>query len=308
MTEQTDSLDALYDAIEKAAMRFADGTTRRVSMRQRRNIRTQNAISGELRSGKRQMLVGTKIAVSRGPNRRGSGGKAPPSDRLSALRAKRGYKFKFSSTFGRKGYGGVRKSDPISKAKPKTLYVFRPVLNAEYIIAWAKAQGFGSTLEAGDMHATIAFSKTPLNWAKLGDDWCAEDPRPGEGDERRYAEAVSWSEGGRKQRKIEGGAREVKALGDKGAVVLAFQSPSLTERWAQFIRIGASWDYAGYTPHITITYKGGSIDLSKVEPYRGPIILGEEDWNEIKEGAGDDVPETLAAVEKAQAEPAKEAA
>lgn len=208
---------------------------------------------------------------------------------------------------------------PVEKAKAKTLYVFRPVLNADDILAWAKTQGFSSTLEASDLHVTVAFSKNPLNWAKLGDDWCAEDPRPAD-DERRYAETVAWSEGGRKQKRIEGGVREVKALGDKGAVVLAFQSPSLTERWAQFLRIGASWDYAGYSPHLTITYKGAGVDLAKVDPYKGPILLGEEDWNEIKEGAGDDVKETpvtksdvealearLATLEKAQP-PAAEAA
>lgn len=210
---------------------------------------------------------------------------------------------------------------PVEKAKAKTLYVYRPVLNADDILAWAKTQGFSSTLEASDLHVTIAFSKNPLNWAKLGDDWCAEDPRPGEGRDMRYTEAVSWSDGGHKQRRIEGGPREVKALGDKGAVVLAFQSPSLTERWAQFLRIGASWDYPSYGAHVTITYKGAGVDLSKVEPYRGPILLGEEDWNEIKEGAGDDVKETpvtkadlealearLSAVEKAQTKPASEAA
>lgn len=210
---------------------------------------------------------------------------------------------------------------PVEKAKAKTLYVFRQVLNADDILAWAKTQGFSSTLEASDLHVTVAFSKNPLNWAKLGDDWCAEDPRPGEMRDRYATEAVSWSDGGQKQKRIEGGAREVKALGDKGAVVLAFQSPSLTERWAQFLRIGATWDYAGYTPHITITYKGAGVDLSKVEPYRGPVLLGEEDWNEIKEGAGDDVKETpvtksdldaiaarLETLEKSQAKPNAEAA
>ncbi len=185
----------------------------------------------------------------------------------------------------------------IMKAKPKTLYVYRPVENAEDIIAWAKSQGFGSTLAAADLHCTVAFSKTALNWAKLGDDYNAPDPTP----DRPIRYDVTWSEEGQTRRKIEGGAREVKAIGDKGAVVLAFQSPALTERWAQFLRIGASWDYAGYTPHLTLAYKGGDVDLSKVEPYKGPIVLGQEDWNEIKDGAGENVPEveTGNAVKKA---------
>ena len=187
----------------------------------------------------------------------------------------------------------------VEKAKPKTLYVYRPVENAEDIIAWAKSQGFASTLSASDMHVTVMFSKKEINWAKLGDDWCADDPRPLQEGERRYeSELTSWNADGKTQRKIEGGPREVKALGDKGAVVLAFQSASLTERWAQFLRIGCSWDYEAYGAHVTISYKGAGVDLAKVEPYKGAIILGEETWEEIKSGAGDDVAEVATDVSK----------
>lgn len=180
---------------------------------------------------------------------------------------------------------------PIAKAKAKTLYVYRSIENAADIIEWAKGQGFTSTLLPADMHVTIAFSKIPLNWARLGDDYTADDPNPSA--DRRDCMApcaVSWSDGGAKQRRIAGGVREVKALGDKGAIVLAFQSPSLTERWCQFLRIGASWDYAGYAPHVTISYKGG-VDPKAVKPYSGEIVLGEECWEEIEEGAGENVAE-----------------
>ena len=313
------SLDALDDVIEKAlringGVKVSPAQRRSIAMGRRRNFnleRTKRIGSAQYGGSKqkpfsnpgargptRQVSIGssTRSAVTRRVAQRAKTDPSKQNKRtlklvrgnnayvVDSFRRRRGEASPYKGTL----FGGLKR---IHKAKPKTLYVYRPLLNADDIIAWAKAQGFGSTLNASDMHATVAFSKTPLNWAKLGDDWCAEDPRPGEGDRERYAEAVSWSDGGRKQKRIEGGAREVKALGDKGAVVLAFQSPSLTERWAQFIRIGASWDYAGYTPHLSISYSAGDLDLSKIEPYRGPILLGEEDWNEIVEGAGENIAE-----------------
>lgn len=207
----------------------------------------------------------------------------------------------------------------IHKAKPKTLYVYRPVENAADIIAWAESQGFKSTQPAEKLHVTLAYSKTPLNWAHLHDDYHLE---PSEYARSCGCEVVSRSDDNSKRRKITGGVREVKALGSDGAVVLAFESDSLTQRWMDFKRAGAVWKFPSYTPHITITYDGKGVDLSKVHPYAGDIILGEECWEEIDENgqkdaiaaekvtkAGlDDLHARLAAVEAKQAESAKEAA
>lgn len=207
---------------------------------------------------------------------------------------------------------------PVEKAKAKTLYVHRAVKNADEIIAWAQAQGFKSVVDAEDMHVTVCWSKTPLNWAKLSDDWSVEPiKRTAEDDYRaEYAGSVNYSEGGNKAKRISGGPREVKALGDKGAVVLAFQSVSLTERWAQFIRIGATNKFPGYTPHISLTFDAKGVDIAKVEPFTGDILLGEEEWEECDENWQAKVKETpvtksdldaiaarLDAVEKAQAKP-----
>lgn len=174
---------------------------------------------------------------------------------------------------------GVYKSD-IAKAKPKTLYVYRPVENAADIIAWAESQGFKSTQPADKIHVTLAYSKTPLNWAMLHDDYHLE---PSDYAQSCGCEVVSRSDDNSKRRKISGGVREVKALGDDGAVVLAFESDSLTHRWMDFKRAGAVWKFPSFTPHITISYDGGSVDLSKVHPYAGDIILGEECWEEVSE-------------------------
>ena len=54
-------------------------------------------------------------------------------------------------------------------AAPRTLYVSRKLLNAKAVIAWAKSQGFETTLPAADMHVTIAFSQTPVDWMAVGE-------------------------------------------------------------------------------------------------------------------------------------------
>jgi uncharacterized protein len=54
-------------------------------------------------------------------------------------------------------------------------------------------------------------------------------------------------------------------------------------RHASILSEGASWDYADYQPHITITYDKGDVDLATVEPYRGKIVLGPEIFAEVDE-------------------------
>lgn len=144
-------------------------------------------------------------------------------------------------------------------AAPRTLYVRRNVKNAAEIVKWAKAQGFDKTLAPEDMHVTIAFSRTPIDWMKTGETWA---------DELKIAA---------------GGARIVEPLGPKGAIVLLFNSSELSWRHRSIIRAGASWDWPDYQPHITITYDGKGMDLSKVEPYRGEIVLGPEIFEEVVE-------------------------
>lgn len=192
-------------------------------------------------------------------------------DRAVGIRRRRGQRFMRQ---------GLYKSADVHKAKAKTLYVYRPVENAADIIAWAESQGFKSTQPAEKLHVTLAYSKTPLNWAMLHDDYHLE---PSDFARSCGCEVVSRSDDNSKRRKISGGVREVKALGSDGAVVLAFESDSLTNRWMDFKRAGAAWKFPSFTPHITFTYDGESVDLSKVLPYVGDIILGEECWEEVSE-------------------------
>lgn len=147
-------------------------------------------------------------------------------------------------------------------AAPRTLYVSRKLINAAEFIAWAKAQGFDTTTPADDLHVTVAFSRTPVDWMKAGETWNNDQ-------DGRITVAP-------------GGARLVEKLGDKGAVVLLFGSSELSWRHESIRReAGASWDFPEYQPHVTITYAGGDIDLSKVEPYRGKLVFGPEIFAEV---------------------------
>ena len=149
-------------------------------------------------------------------------------------------------------------------AAQRTLKVQRKLLNAAEFIAWAKGQGFETTIKADDLHVTVAFSRRPVDWMKAGETWNSD-----------------------KDGKLTippGGARIVEPLGDKGAVVLLFNSSELAWRHEAIKReADATWDFPSYQPHVTITYAGAAIDLSKVEPYRGKLVFGPELFSEVND-------------------------
>jgi len=152
----------------------------------------------------------------------------------------------------------------LTDAKPRTLYVQRKLLNGAEFIRWAKGEGFETTTPADELHVTICFSRTPVDWMKMGSEW-------------------SSSEDG-KLTVPAGGARLVEKLGDKGAVVLLFASSSLAWRHEDMKRNGASFDFDEYQPHVTITYQApADLDLSKVEPFRGKLVFGPEIFSEVEE-------------------------
>lgn len=154
--------------------------------------------------------------------------------------------------------------NPITDAAPRSLYVSRKLLNAAELIAWAKSQGFETTLAADDMHVTVLYSRMAVDWLKMGQDW--------HGDEKGVLVVPA------------GGARIVEPLGDQGAVVLLFGSSALSYRHEDMVRNGASHDYDEYQPHVTITYAPGSVDLAGVEPFRGALRFGPEIFEEIDDG------------------------
>jgi hypothetical protein len=141
--------------------------------------------------------------------------------------------------------------------------VSRKLLNGVDFLRWAHGQGFEKTLKADDLHVTVLYSRTPVDWMEMGSPFSMND------DGTLTVPA--------------GGPRIVEPLGSEGAVVLLFGSSELCWRHCQMVHDGASHDYEEYQPHITITYDGGNLDLSKVEPFVGPLQFGPEIFQEIKD-------------------------
>ncbi|MEC5289399.1 MULTISPECIES: anti-CBASS protein Acb1 family protein [unclassified Aurantimonas] len=147
-------------------------------------------------------------------------------------------------------------------AAPRTLYVRRDVVNTAEITAWAKSQGFETTLPADDLHVTVIHTRTPMDWIKVGSstEW-------GQEDDGRITIAP-------------GGPRLMEEFGE--AVVLQFASSRLAWRHEDIVRMGAQVDHPEFQPHITITWnKPEGMKLADVEPYRGRIVLGPEIFSEV---------------------------
>lgn len=133
------------------------------------------------------------------------------------------------------------------------LYISRKVLNAEEVLTWAREQGFENLLDADELHVTQAYSRQPLEWFDVDQSW---------------------------EEKLEigaGGPRSIEMFGS--AVVLRFASRSLQWRFEELQKLGASWDYAEYKPHVTLSY-AGSIPPGAV-PYQGRLELGPEIFEEV---------------------------
>jgi uncharacterized protein len=146
---------------------------------------------------------------------------------------------------------------------PRTLYVYRTLINHREVSAWFKSQGIKTTVK--DMHVTIAYSKKPVDWMKAGDSWF------GSGDEKG-------------ELTVKAGGPRVMEQFDK-ALVLAFANTDLQYRHMS-IRdgSGASWDHEDYTPHVTITYKKpAALKLDDIKPFTGKLMFGPEIFEEIKE-------------------------
>ncbi len=139
----------------------------------------------------------------------------------------------------------------------KTLYVHRELKNTDEFLAWARGQGFKTTVPADDLHVTLCYSKTPLDWPKPD---TSELIVPADTDHRRSIEQFG-----------------------KGAVVLSFPSEALSARNAALRAAGATSDYEGYAPHVTITYDlPDDVELADIDLYDGPLVFGPEVYEQVK--------------------------
>jgi len=145
-------------------------------------------------------------------------------------------------------------------AMPSTLYVHRPLLNGHTLALWAKRAGFKSIIPPADMHVTIAFSRRPVDWMKIGEGYPVTP----------------------KLVIFEGGPRNLTRF-DGGAVVLVFDSAELRWRNEDIRAAGASWDWPDYHPHVTLSYETGDLDVDSIAPYQGRLVFGPETWEPVEE-------------------------
>lgn len=144
----------------------------------------------------------------------------------------------------------------LTDATPRPLYVQRKLLNAADLIAWAKENGFDTTLPASDMHVTILYSRAAVDPMKMGRDWREDEKgqivvRPG-------------------------GPRVIEKLGES-AIVLRFACPDFDWRHSEMIEAGGSHDYPEYQPHVTISYTAPKgVDVEALKPFNGVLRFGPE--------------------------------
>lgn len=136
----------------------------------------------------------------------------------------------------------------------KSLYVYRPLLNADEVIAWAKGAGFRVCLPPANMHVTVLYSKGEVEWSE-------DSPLKG-------------------HITVNGGERALERFGG-GACVLSFKSNTLKGRNATFMDMGATSDFSSYKSHVTLSYKGDGLLLKKMGVYRGILRFGGEKWEAI---------------------------
>ncbi|QJA43086.1 hypothetical protein [Phaeobacter phage MD18] len=124
------------------------------------------------------------------------------------------------------------------------IYIYRPVTAIGSAILMDYAYRIGIENPVLDMHVTLAYSSSPVDWDKPE---FQMDPRP---------------------LTVSGGSRSLTKF-DGGAIVLELESRALSQRWAQFVMAGASWDYTDYRPHVTLGYD----DTFPIEGK--PVMMGE---------------------------------
>lgn len=245
--EQTDTFKTLMDAVEKVQ---ATGAVPDQAFAES----LQNLLI------EREVMPGLEQALAKIPESERYG--LDPEDDGSDPSALQAGKEGIEASAGSGGPPGS--GEPARRAAndaaPRTLYVSRKVQNVAAIKAWAKAQGLPELQD--DLNVTIAYSTTPVDWIKMGDE--------------------GWNGDAKGNITVKpGGPRVVEPLGDRGAVLM-FAESSLTWRNMSMRENGASWDYPDYQPHISLT--GEAVDLTGVEPYRGEIVLGPEIFEEIRNG------------------------
>ena len=176
------------------------------------------------------------------------------------------------STAGPKGTplgGATTKAALLGPGENRTLrslYLMRPLLNAEEVETWARASGFTSVVT--DPHVTILRSVAPVDW----------------GTALRASKPLV----------VRGGTRSVQRFGNR-AVVLEFTSGSLQSRFEELTTVaGGAHAFPEYRPHVTITLEApADLNESAITPFQGDLIFGVEEYREVTDGADDPADKAL---------------
>jgi phage-related protein (TIGR01555 family) len=145
-------------------------------------------------------------------------------------------------------------------AEPRPLYVYRKLLNAADLVAWAKAQGLPALPD--DLHVTVTYSRTAVDWTLIEPDW----------NQREDGRLIVPP----------GGMRMIGKLGLAGEyAVLHFASSNLSWRHEQMKQAGASFDFDQYQPHITLGKNWPSVAEAALA-YQGELIFGPETFEDLK--------------------------
>lgn len=160
----------------------------------------------------------------------------------------------------RKYRRGLMTDVKFDDGKVRSLYVHRQVLNAEEILAHYRAQGLEDLEPADELHITIIYSTTELDWMLISPDW-SSDP---------YQIPA-------------GGPRQMDLYGPlDDYLVLLLNDDHLEWRHEHMIRKGAVSKWPDFQPHITIAHPVPSdMDTDAIEPWKGPVVLGPEIFEEI---------------------------
>lgn len=134
-------------------------------------------------------------------------------------------------------------------AKPKGVYVGRPLLNKDQFIQWCKSVGFSDINE--DLHVTITYSKKNFKNVTSNVEQVVIPPS--------HFTAIT-------------------ILGD--ATVLLFTSNQLYKDHQDKIALGATSDYPLYTAHMSISYSHQFIDCPLPD---FDLVFGEEVEKELNE-------------------------
>lgn len=147
-------------------------------------------------------------------------------------------------------------------AAPRSLYVRRQLLNVSEFVRWASDQGIRAIVPGDQLHVTVMFCRTPIDWMEMRADW---------GGDSRGRIVVP-----------PGGPRVVERLGET-ATVLTFWSDQLQWRHSAMRERGAVHSFDDYVTHVTISHESQQIDLSGVTPFQGELRFGPEIFEEVDE-------------------------